>query len=277
MGHDPRRRAPARTFVDLVLGNLGSETDAWGVSRIPAFAAQAVAVYSDLSTRPELCGPLGARPAQPCSGRRARHRPPAHLRPCLRRRVRSDEAVAELEALLDGSLVLEGLAVDQDPALGAADGPGGPVAPTTRASTPSWPTTTPSPARRSPPPPAPRWAPRPPRSAPGPRPCATRRPQRDPAQHRLRLLAERARTTSSRRTSPATSTTSPAPGERLGATRRPWRWSTSSRACSPPRRPWRPSTPGSPPRPTVNPGALRYVREGRADVARALAAQAADA
>ena len=37
---------PATDFVRLVLANIGSETDAWGVTRIPASAALAVNAYS---------------------------------------------------------------------------------------------------------------------------------------------------------------------------------------------------------------------------------------
>ncbi len=105
---------PARTFVDLVLGNLGSETDAWGVSRIPAFAAQAVAVYSDPSTRPELAArwERGLRALLEAAAPGTDHQ--LTFARAYAAAARSDEAVAELEALLDGSLVLEGLVVDQD-------------------------------------------------------------------------------------------------------------------------------------------------------------------
>ncbi|WP_278256585.1 ERAP1-like C-terminal domain-containing protein [Nocardioides convexus] len=59
-----------------MLGNIGSESDAWGVSRIPVYAAQAVALYSDPTTRDEPRHPLGAGPAGAAGRRRAGHRPP---------------------------------------------------------------------------------------------------------------------------------------------------------------------------------------------------------
>src|SRR5690606_21277627 len=47
---------PASAFVRLVLANIGAETDSWGVTRIPTYAAQAVS----LMTAPEHRSALSA-------------------------------------------------------------------------------------------------------------------------------------------------------------------------------------------------------------------------
>ncbi|MEI5672601.1 MULTISPECIES: aminopeptidase N [unclassified Nocardioides] len=104
----------ATDFVELVLANIGQETDAWGVSRIPTFAAQTVSSYSAPATRAALAArwESGLRElalaAEPGSDQQLTfvrsYAATAH----------SEQALADLEALLDGSLVVEGLAVDQD-------------------------------------------------------------------------------------------------------------------------------------------------------------------
>lgn len=104
----------ATDYVELVLGNIGSETDAWGVSRIPVYAAQAVTLYAHPSNRDRLAhrwekglrALLGA--AEPGTDHQLT------FARAYASAARSDEAVAELEAVLDGSLVFDGLAVDQD-------------------------------------------------------------------------------------------------------------------------------------------------------------------
>lgn len=104
----------ARDFVALVLGNIGSETDPWGVTRIPTFAAQAVSSFSAPEHRPALKAEWerGLRrlvdEAAPGSDQQL-----TFVR-SFAGAARSDEALGELEALLDGSLVIEGLAVDTD-------------------------------------------------------------------------------------------------------------------------------------------------------------------
>ncbi|MEN8675198.1 aminopeptidase N [Nocardioides sp.] len=104
----------ASEYVTLVLGNIGAETDPWGVTRIPTFAAQAVNSFSAPAGREELKATWerGLRAliddAIPGSDQQltfARSYAAA---------ARSDEALADLEALLDGSLNIEGLAVDTD-------------------------------------------------------------------------------------------------------------------------------------------------------------------
>jgi aminopeptidase N len=104
----------ATDFVELVLGNIGKETDAWGVSRIPVYAAQAVALYSDPARRPELA----ARWEQGLRGLLAAAEPGTDHQLTFARgyaaAASSEGAIAEVEAILDGSLTFEGLAVDQD-------------------------------------------------------------------------------------------------------------------------------------------------------------------
>ena len=104
----------ARDWVDLVLANIGEETDAWGVTRIPASTALAVNFYSDPAHRPELRArwESGLRElllaAEPGSDRQltfARSYAGA---------AHSDAAEDDLAGLLDGSFTVEGLAIDQD-------------------------------------------------------------------------------------------------------------------------------------------------------------------
>jgi aminopeptidase N len=104
----------ARDFVALVLANIGQETDAWGISRIPTYAAQAVSSYSDPAHRDELRATwesglrdllLSAENGSDAQLTFARtYAAAAH----------SDQAVTDLEGLLDGSFEVEGLAVDTD-------------------------------------------------------------------------------------------------------------------------------------------------------------------
>ncbi|WP_370247788.1 aminopeptidase N [Nocardioides sp.] len=104
----------AHDYVHLVLANIGSETDSWGLTRIPVTAATAAFHYSDPARREAL-----------------RHRWERGLRELLEHAApgsdeqltfarsyagaaRSEEALADLEALLDGSLSIPGLEVDTD-------------------------------------------------------------------------------------------------------------------------------------------------------------------
>jgi aminopeptidase N len=104
----------ATDFVHLVLANIGQETDSWGISRIPVYAAQAVNSLSAPEHRPalraewerglrRLLGDAAPGSDQQLTFTRS-YAGTAH----------SEEALADLEALLDGTLSFEGLAVDQD-------------------------------------------------------------------------------------------------------------------------------------------------------------------
>ena len=75
----------ASDFVTLVLTNIATETDAFGVRAIPNYAAAAINLYSHPSRREELAGALGDRRTRAADGRRAGQRPPADLRPGVRR------------------------------------------------------------------------------------------------------------------------------------------------------------------------------------------------
>ncbi|RNL63185.1 aminopeptidase N [Nocardioides marmoriginsengisoli] len=104
----------ATDFVQLVLANIGSETDAWGISRIPMYAAQAANSFSAPANRAALKDrwERGLRTllteAEPGSDAQL-----TFARTYAGAAV-SDGALTELEQLLDGSLAFDGLAVDQD-------------------------------------------------------------------------------------------------------------------------------------------------------------------
>ena len=143
----------ATDFVDLVLANIGTETDAFGVSRIPVYAAQAVNSFSAPANRPALKATLGAGACASCS--RPRSRAATTSCPSSGRyaaAAHSDRALDELEGLLDGSQSLEGLDVDADLRWTLLTGLARAGRADARGSTPSWPATTPSPARSTPPP-----------------------------------------------------------------------------------------------------------------------------
>lgn len=104
----------ATDFVRLVLANIGSETDSWGVTRIPTYAALAVNAYSAPEHRAALRAEwesglrdllLAAEPGSDHQLTFARsYAAVAH----------SDTALDDVAGLLDGSFTVEGLAVDQD-------------------------------------------------------------------------------------------------------------------------------------------------------------------
>ncbi|HEY0891122.1 MAG TPA: aminopeptidase N [Nocardioides sp.] len=104
----------ATDFVELLLANIGRETDAWGVTRIPVFGAQAVNSFSAPANRAALRArwETGLRElalaAEPGSD---------HQLTFVRSyagAAHSEAALADLRALLSGELTIEGLAVDQD-------------------------------------------------------------------------------------------------------------------------------------------------------------------
>jgi aminopeptidase N len=104
----------ATDFVRLVLANIGQETDPWGVTRLPIYAAQAVHYFSAPEKREALLDTWqkGVRrlleEAEPASDHQLT------FARAYAAAAHSDEALGELEALLDGTLTFEGLAVDQD-------------------------------------------------------------------------------------------------------------------------------------------------------------------
>jgi aminopeptidase N len=101
-------------WLRLVLANIGQETDAWGVTRIPLSTALAVNLYSAPAHREALRAEweqglrellLAAEPGSDHQLTFVRSYAAA---------AHSDQAVADLQSLLDGSFTVEGLAVDQD-------------------------------------------------------------------------------------------------------------------------------------------------------------------
>src|SRR6478672_353183 len=104
----------ATDFVTLGLSAVGHETDAFGVSRIPGYAAQAVNSYSAPGNRAALkeTWEQGLRKllenAEPGSDHQL-----SFVR-AYAAAAHSDRALGSLEALLDGSLSFEGLEVDTD-------------------------------------------------------------------------------------------------------------------------------------------------------------------
>jgi aminopeptidase N len=104
----------ATDFVHLVLANIGLETDAWGISRIPDYASQAVNSFSAPAHRPALQREweqgLRRLLGEAAGGSDAQ----LTFARSFAAAARSDEALDDLEALLAGTLAFDGLAVDQD-------------------------------------------------------------------------------------------------------------------------------------------------------------------
>jgi len=104
----------ASDFVALVLSGIGTESDAFGVSRIPGYAAQAVNSFSAPGNRAALreTWEQGLRKllenAEPGSDHQL------SFARAFAGAAHSEAALNDLEALLDGTLTLEGLAIDTD-------------------------------------------------------------------------------------------------------------------------------------------------------------------
>ena len=105
---------PATDYAELVLANIGQETDAWGVSRIPATAATAVNLYSDPARREALQNRWeeGLRELALAAEAGSDHQ--LTFVRSYAGAARSEQALSFVEALLDGTEQLGGLAVDQD-------------------------------------------------------------------------------------------------------------------------------------------------------------------
>ena len=278
LGHDPRRRDVAPpTSSRLVLARHRHRDRRVRRQPDPGVRRPAVNAYSAPGEPRRAARDVGAGPARAARRRRAGQRPPAHLRPRLRR-GRAQRRRARPTSTACSTARWPSRASRSTPTCAGRCSPRwpAPAAPTTAGSTRSSSATTPSPARSTPPPPGPRA--RPPR--PRPRRGRSRSVRDDVPNETQRsvVLAFQcpARTRCSRRTSRSTSTPPTPCGRRRAPSAPRPRWSTSSR------RPlasqelldrvdaWLGDLP-------ANPAAKRYVREGRADVARALAAQARDA
>jgi aminopeptidase N len=104
----------ASDFVTLVLSGIASETDAFGVARIPGYAAQAVTQYSAPEHRADLRArwESGLRELLTTADPGSDHQ--LSFARAYAGAAHSDQALADLEGLLDGSFEIEGLAVDTD-------------------------------------------------------------------------------------------------------------------------------------------------------------------
>ena len=104
----------ASDFVTLVLANVGAETDSWGLTRIPVFAAQAVNRFSAPANREALKArwESGLKELLQESAPGSDHQ--LTFVRSYAAAARSEQAIADLRALLDGSLSYAGLDVDQD-------------------------------------------------------------------------------------------------------------------------------------------------------------------
>jgi aminopeptidase N len=104
----------ATDFVELVLRGIGTETDQTAVSRLPLYARMAVTYYSAAATRDQLRATweTGLRglleTAEPGSDHQL-----AFAR-AYAAAAHSDEALAHVAGLLDGSVTHDGLDVDAD-------------------------------------------------------------------------------------------------------------------------------------------------------------------
>lgn len=104
----------ASDWVRLVLANIGSETDSWGVTRIPSMAAMAVNRYSAPAHRDALKAEWeqGLRGLFLDAESGSDHQ--LTFARAYAAAARSDAAYDDLQGLLDGSFTVEGMAVDQD-------------------------------------------------------------------------------------------------------------------------------------------------------------------
>ncbi len=104
----------ASDYVRLVLRNIGSETDSFGIRAIPAYASLAVNFYSDPARRDALRleweGGLRdlLHAAEPGSNAQL------IFARAYGASVVSDEGAAEVRGLLDGSAAIDGLVIDTD-------------------------------------------------------------------------------------------------------------------------------------------------------------------
>ena len=112
MTRDAQMRAT--DFVHLVLRNIARETDPSGLSSLPRFASLAAHAYSAPAHRAQLLAEweAGLRTLVEESAPGSDHQLTFVRHYALS--ARSDAAVADLRALLDGSRAPEGLALDQD-------------------------------------------------------------------------------------------------------------------------------------------------------------------
>lgn len=104
----------AGDFVDLVLANVGLETDAFGLSRLPGYASAAINVYSAPEHRDALRAKwelgIGQLMRQADAG--SDHQ--LTFTRAFAAAARDDSSLDYLTALLDGSQTLDGLVIDTE-------------------------------------------------------------------------------------------------------------------------------------------------------------------
>jgi aminopeptidase N len=104
----------AHDYVTLVLANIGSETDAFGIRAVPNYAALATNLYSDPATRPQLRATWEAGLRDLLHGAEPGSNAQLIFTRLYAAALVSDEAKAEVAGLLDGTVTVEGLDVDTD-------------------------------------------------------------------------------------------------------------------------------------------------------------------
>jgi len=104
----------ASDYVTLVLQNVADESDAFGIRSIPSYASLAVNLYSDPGHRPELRARWEAGLRDLLHGAAPGSNSQLIFTRLYAGAVLSDEGKAEVAGLLDGSVTLEGLGVDAD-------------------------------------------------------------------------------------------------------------------------------------------------------------------
>jgi aminopeptidase N len=112
MTRDAQMRAG--DFVDLVLQNISSETDAFGSSRLPGYAAMAINVYSDPSHRESLRARWEEGIKQLMLTAEAGSDHQLTFTRAFAGSARTGDSLDFLSGLLDGSEQLPGLVVDAD-------------------------------------------------------------------------------------------------------------------------------------------------------------------
>ncbi len=101
-------------FVELVLRGIGTETDTTAVSRLPAYARQAINYYSHPATREALRGRWEAGLRRLLDGATPGSDHQLAFARAYAATAHTEEAVGFLAGLLDGTATLTGLDVDTD-------------------------------------------------------------------------------------------------------------------------------------------------------------------
>ena len=104
----------ATDYVRLVLANVGAETDAFGIKTVPVYAAMAVHTYTAPEHRADLWleWEQGLRKLLESADAGSDHQ--LTFVRAYAAAAHTEQATADLEALLDGTLSFDGLAIDAD-------------------------------------------------------------------------------------------------------------------------------------------------------------------